>query len=807
MAPVQITPPSRAPGPSAHPLLSLSQTNSRRKMARWLHFFSNSLSLQETLRRADDVCDLLIDGYLCVYRNTLLRLHPDAEERYKPELVKCFEQRPLQATLPLFMVGTMIGMLYVAYAFVYLPKLQLLYGLKAITAGGTPGSVGGGGLAGAAGGPSTWTSGVFHVSLFTALWAYYKGLVTDPGAIPEEGWDDLPRGIELMEKKKKTNEYRYCQKEGKYKPDRTHFCSAMGRNVLRMDHYCPWLSNCVGYFNHKYFVLFLFYCSIASNMCTYGLFKLLASKQITLHAGHQLMVAEGQGLSIVLSSILTPFFTFHCWLLSRNMTTIEFCEKKGSNSAVPSIADGGSGADAVAGESSKGAGERETNEGEQTLTAAAGPKAAGGFQLHGAPSYSSRFFAWLPSYSRSMYDVNLYHNLRSVLGKNPLLWLLPVDGGLGDGLHFEVRDDLAIVQERLRQLNGAPEREIHAQSAGGQLANQIAFPSPSPNVVVVKNGAENTTTTPDRGALGSDHDRVSSYRFSAEEIIASSEDAMISPALKGEPALPSSPTLAAPAEAADALKMSSVPGNTSQTVDERCSSGKPGLVETAAGGPLPDAAPSAAPSSEVGREVVVNQGHDLDAGSDVEILSEEGARKAGCRTPRANGAPATPVGGGGGVQIHNLRPRASPHLGGGGLTATSLTGRGAGATSSSRRGDPNPEEVKPEEPRKILTKREDSGWQEAWSDFVVACEDISSAAYGAGEQVWRLASMGSATSSQHQQRKCAHQGRAAGGATTSSSGSKPAVGFSLLNRIYGGSGLGTGSFGFSEADKGDEQSG
>ncbi len=36
-----------------------------------------------------------------------------------------------------------------------------------------------------------------------------------------------------------------------------------------------------------------------------------------------------------------------------------------------------------------------------------------------------------PTYeARSMYDINLYHNLKTVMGNNPFLWLLPIDGGL-----------------------------------------------------------------------------------------------------------------------------------------------------------------------------------------------------------------------------------------------------------------------------------------------------------------------------------------------------------------------------------------
>lgn len=35
--------------------------------------------------------------------------------------------------------------------------------------------------------------------------------------------------------------------------------SVLGRCVLNMDHYCPWMCNTVGFYNYRYFVLFLVY--------------------------------------------------------------------------------------------------------------------------------------------------------------------------------------------------------------------------------------------------------------------------------------------------------------------------------------------------------------------------------------------------------------------------------------------------------------------------------------------------------------------------------------------------------------------
>ncbi|TNN06657.1 Palmitoyltransferase ZDHHC15 isoform 1 [Schistosoma japonicum] len=121
----------------------------------------------------------------------------------------------------------------------------------------------------------------FHLFLSLFLWSYIKAIVVPPIQPPKQfhltssEWEaihttadketDQNTALEAIVAERNLPVYlsgpdgkiRVCNTCALIKPDRSHHCSTCGVCLLKMDHHCPWTNNCIGFHNHKYFIVFL----------------------------------------------------------------------------------------------------------------------------------------------------------------------------------------------------------------------------------------------------------------------------------------------------------------------------------------------------------------------------------------------------------------------------------------------------------------------------------------------------------------------------------------------------------------------
>ncbi|CAM9359800.1 unnamed protein product, partial [Phaeothamnion confervicola] len=122
------------------------------------------------------------------------------------------------------------------------------------------------------------------------------------------------------------------------KPPRCHHCRVCRKCVLKMDHHCFWVDRCIGFANYKSYFLTLLYAALASLAMLVLLWRNAFSSSGgggggggsggSLGAkagwwGSALLAVDAMLLALLLCGV-TYLLCWHCYLVSKNATTIEY---------------------------------------------------------------------------------------------------------------------------------------------------------------------------------------------------------------------------------------------------------------------------------------------------------------------------------------------------------------------------------------------------------------------------------------------------------------------------------------------------
>ncbi|XP_030146458.4 palmitoyltransferase ZDHHC18 isoform X1 [Taeniopygia guttata] len=137
---------------------------------------------------------------------------------------------------------------------------------------------------------------------------------------------------------------KYCYTCKMFRPPRTSHCSVCDNCVERFDHHCPWVGNCVGKRNYRYFYAFI----LSLSFLTAFIFACVVT-HLTLRSQRDGFLATLKTTPASMLELVICFFSvwsilglsgFHTYLVASNLTTNEdikgsWSNKRGSEFANP----------------------------------------------------------------------------------------------------------------------------------------------------------------------------------------------------------------------------------------------------------------------------------------------------------------------------------------------------------------------------------------------------------------------------------------------------------------------------------------
>ncbi|XP_062513630.1 palmitoyltransferase ZDHHC2-like isoform X2 [Corticium candelabrum] len=187
----------------------------------------------------------------------------------------------------------------------------------------------------------------YHVIFFLFMLSYWVTIMTNPAEpsekykLSEQDEDDLKHGISVEDVLRRLvvnrdlkvytrndeGVFRFCDKTRVLKPDRCKYCSVSRQCVLKMDHFCPWVNNTVGFSNYKSFLLFLFYTQIYTlfvALTVLPYFIMFWTEKEHKHSDSDRMQTLFLFFVALLFSVgVLSLFGMHIYLVLNNKTTLE----------------------------------------------------------------------------------------------------------------------------------------------------------------------------------------------------------------------------------------------------------------------------------------------------------------------------------------------------------------------------------------------------------------------------------------------------------------------------------------------------